>query len=81
VDLGVVGPTVGLGALILYTLKFLWTEAGDRRRYEAHLRDEFAAERKALREECAEERREDRGRIAALETEVGRLREQLEGRR
>lgn len=80
-DLSVVGPTFGLGALILYTLQFLWREAGDRRKYEAHLRKEFAEERTALRAECAAERAGDRDRITVLEAELGRLREMLEGRR
>jgi uncharacterized protein YceH (UPF0502 family) len=81
VDLQVLGPTIGLGALLVYTLQFLWREAGDRRRYEAHLRKEFQEERASLRAECAEERVEDRQRIAALESEVARLRVQLEERR
>lgn len=80
-DLSNLGPTVGVGALFLYMLRFMWQEVGDRRRHEQHLREDFAKERAELREECAKDRSEDRSRIAALEAELARLRGLFEGDR
>lgn len=80
-DLSAISPTLGLGALLLYTLQYLWRDAGDRRKHEAELRSDFARERAALRAECAQDRAEDRAEVAELRLEVARLRGELETRR
>jgi hypothetical protein len=72
-DVPTIAPYGGAGAVLLYSLFYMWRAIGKQT-------EEMAEERRQMRKECDELRARDLSRIERLESQVAELQQRLEGR-